>query len=501
MAAPLGEKPVVGIDPGFRTGCKVAAVDATGKMLEHQVLFPLMPGPKRDQAKTALAGLLDRFGAETISVGNGTASRETCAFLKEFAKARPALRYVVVSEAGASVYSTSGVGREEFPDLDPAARSAVSIARRLQDPLAELVKAPPRSVGVGQYQHDVDPRLLKESLWRVVARAVNRVGVNLNTASASLLSYVAGVGPALARAIVQRRDAAGRFPSREALREVPGLGDKTFQQCAGFLRVPDGEEPLDATAVHPEWYPIARGILRDARRAPREIAANPSVLANLMAKHYVMPEAGIPTVLQVMEELKRPSRDPRGVFTPVEYAAGIERLADLKEGMVLMGVVTNVAAFGAFVDIGVHQEGLVHISQMADGFVADPSAVVHPGDRVKVRVIKVEPERKRFSLSMKGVQEAPLTVVPPPAAEGETAPGAERHADAAPDEPAATQPAPPVEESAAPVSPVEPSAAAAPPATAVAAPPAVAASVPAAVAAPVARPPPPEDSNAPKDAF
>ena len=404
LAAPAGPRPTLGLDPGLRTGVKAAVVDATGKVLETATLYPFPP--KRDVAgaEAALLAMLARHGVELIAIGNGTASRETDRFVAEAlgrmpAPARPVR--VIVSEAGASVWSASEGAAAEFPDLDVSLRGAVSIARRLQDPLAELVKIAPQSIGVGQYQHDVDQRRLERALAGVVEDAVNAVGVDLNTASPQLLAHVAGLGPSLAQAIVAHRDRSGAFQSRKALREVTGLGPKAFEQCAGFLRIRGGEDPLDASAVHPEAYGVARRIVAACGRDLRAIMGNPEVLRGLRAQDFVDERFGLPTVRDILAELEKPGRDPRPAFVTARLAEGVEDIRDLRPGLVLEGTVTNVAAFGAFVDIGVHQDGLVHISQLADRFVKDPHEVVKAGDIVKVRVTEIDLGRKRIALSMR----------------------------------------------------------------------------------------------------
>jgi len=405
LAAPAGARPVLGLDPGIRTGVKAAVVDATGKLLDTATLYPFQPRNDLRGAMEAIRALVARHRIELIAIGNGTASRETERLVAEALKALPAgaarpLR-VVVSEAGASVYSASELAAAEFPDLDVSLRGAVSIARRLQDPLAELVKIAPQSIGVGQYQHDVDQRRLARALDGVVEDAVNGVGVDLNTASAPLLARVAGLGPSLARAVVAHRDAQGPFAARRALLKVPGLGPRAFEQCAGFLRIRDGAEPLDASSVHPEAYDVARRIVAACGRDIRAIMGNPAALKGLRAEQFVDDRFGLPTVRDILAELEKPGRDPRPEFRSASFAEGVEDIGDLRPGMVLEGTVTNVAAFGAFVDIGVHQDGLVHVSQLADRFVKDPHEVVKAGDVVRVRVVEVDPARKRIGLSMR----------------------------------------------------------------------------------------------------
>jgi uncharacterized protein len=405
LAAPAGPRPTLGLDPGIRTGVKAAVVDATGKLLETATLYPFQPRMDVAGAQAAITAMIRRHGIELIAIGNGTASRETEKLVAETLKAlphgtpRPAS--VIVSEAGASVYSASELAAQEFPGLDVSLRGAVSIARRLQDPLAELVKITPQSIGVGQYQHDVDQRRLTQALDAVVEDAVNAVGVDLNMASAPLLARVAGLGASLAQAIVAHRDAHGQFPSRKALLKVAGLGPKAFEQCAGFLRLRDSAEPLDATSVHPEAYEVARRIVKACGRDIRAIMGAPDALRGLRAEEFVDDRFGLPTVRDILAELEKPGRDPRPDFVTARFAEGIDDIKDLRPGMSLEGTVTNVAAFGAFVDIGVHQDGLVHVSQLADRFVKDPHEVVKAGDVVRVRVVDVDVPRKRIGLSMR----------------------------------------------------------------------------------------------------
>ncbi|WP_238364188.1 Tex family protein [Mesobacterium pallidum] len=405
LAAPAGAKATLGLDPGIRTGVKCAVVDATGKLVDTATIYPFQP--KRDVrgAEATLLGLIARHKVDLIAIGNGTASRETDALVADVLKLLPAgapkPTKVVVSEAGASVYSASETAAREFPDLDVSLRGAVSIARRLQDPLAELVKIEPQSIGVGQYQHDVDQRRLAKALEGVVEDAVNAVGVDLNTASAPLLAHVAGLGPSLAQAIVFHRDASGAFPSRKALLKVPGLGPKAYEQAAGFLRIRDGDEPLDASAVHPEAYGVARRIVQACGRDLRALMGDGAALKRLNAQDFVDESFGLPTVRDILSELEKPGRDPRPSFKTASFTDGVEEIGDLKPGMRLEGTVTNVAAFGAFVDVGVHQDGLVHISQLADRFVKDPHEVVKAGDVVQVTVMEVDIPRKRIGLSMR----------------------------------------------------------------------------------------------------
>ncbi|RWR11379.1 Tex family protein [Paenirhodobacter populi] len=405
LAAPAGAKATLGLDPGIRTGVKAAVVDATGKLLATDTLYPFQPKNDLRGAQAAIIRLIAAHGVDLIAIGNGTASRETEKLVAETLKLLPAgVRApvkVVVSEAGASVYSASELAAREFPDLDVSLRGAVSIARRLQDPLAELVKIEPKSIGVGQYQHDVDQSKLGRALEGVVEDAVNAVGVDLNTASAPLLAHVSGLGPGLAEAIVAHRDANGAFRSRKALLKVARLGPRAFEQCAGFLRIRDGEEPLDASSVHPEAYDVARRIVKACGRDIRALMGDGAALKRLNPADFVDASFGLPTVRDILAELEKPGRDPRPSFVTASFADGIEDIKDLRPGMQLEGTVTNVAAFGAFVDIGVHQDGLVHVSQLADRFVKDPHEVVKAGDVVKVRVTEVDIPRKRIGLTMR----------------------------------------------------------------------------------------------------
>ncbi len=401
LAAPLGGRPVIGIDPGQRTGCKLAVVDATGRMLEHTVLMLVQGDGALERSRQTLQKLVERHKPSAVAVGNGTHGRETEAFVREALGKDSAVLTVMVNEAGASVYSASEVAREEFPDLDLTVRGAISIARRLQDPLAELVKVDPKSIGVGQYQHDVFQPLLAKKLDEVVESCVNSVGVELNTASASLLGYVAGIGPTLAKRIVQHRDANGPFRSRRQVLDVSGLGPKTFEQAAGFLRIRDGEHPLDKSAVHPERYAVVEHIAKDLGVELATLVGNASLASRVQWQKYVQGDVGEFTLRDIVEELKRPAADPRAEFEAPKFRDDVRSMEDLKPGMQLEGVVTNVTAFGAFVDIGVHQDGLVHVSQLADRFVKDPAEVVRPGDRIKVRVLEVDLARKRISLTAK----------------------------------------------------------------------------------------------------
>ncbi|MCK0745805.1 Tex family protein [Chromohalobacter nigrandesensis] len=402
LAAPAGAKATLAIDPGLRTGCKVVVVDATGKYLEDTVIYPHAPQQRWDQALTTLAALVDKHDVALVAVGNGTASRETDKLAGELVKqaSRP-LAKVMVSEAGASVYSASELASREFPQLDVTVRGAISIARRLQDPLAELVKIEPKSIGVGQYQHDVSQVQLSRSLEAVIEDCVNAVGVELNTASGALLSRVSGLNPTLAENIVAQRDAKGRFASRRELLDVSRLGPKTFEQCAGFLRIADGDNPLDASAVHPEAYAVVNRIAQRHARDLAGVIGDSGFLKTLDPADYVDDTFGVPTISDILKELDKPGRDPRPEFKAAEFREGVETLKDLEPGMVLEGSVTNVTHFGAFVDIGVHQDGLVHISALSEKFVEDPRQVVKAGDIVKVKVMQVDLERSRIGLSMR----------------------------------------------------------------------------------------------------
>lgn len=402
LAAPLGQKRVMGIDPGFRTGCKVVCLDAKGTLLHHEAVFPHPPRADRAMASRRLAYMVTAYGIEAVAIGNGTASRETEAFVRQVLQQTPVY---VVSEDGASVYSASKTAREEFPDEDVTVRGAVSIGRRLMDPLAELVKIDPKSIGVGQYQHDVDQAKLKRSLDMTVESCVNSVGVNLNTASAHLLAYVSGLGPALAKNIVDYRTANGPFASRRELLKVPRLGRAAFEQCAGFLRIPGAANPLDNTAVHPESYNIVERMARDSRCTVAELIADRKRRADIDLSRYVSADAGMSTLTDIMAELDKPGRDPRGQAEEFAFSDDVHTPADLHEGMVLPGIVTNITNFGAFVDIGVHQDGLVHISQMADRYVSDPAQVVSLHQHVCVRVTGIDLKRNRISLSMRNIDD------------------------------------------------------------------------------------------------
>jgi uncharacterized protein len=407
LAAPAGPKAVLALDPGLRTGCKVAVVDATGKLLETATVYPHQPRNDWQGSLETLARLAMEHNVELISIGNGTGSRETDKLAVELIKLVAAknpehkLTKVVVSEAGASVYSASAFAAAEFPELDVSLRGAVSIARRLQDPLAELVKIDPKSIGVGQYQHDVNQRALARSLAATVEDCVNAVGVDLNTASAPLLARVSGLNSALAKNIVEYRDANGPFPNRNTIRSIPRLGDKTFEQAAGFLRINNGDNPLDRSSVHPEAYPVVERILQRIGKGIHEVMGQPSALNGLTPTEFTDEKFGVPTVRDILAELEKPGRDPRPEFKTATFREGIESLADLEAGMILEGAVTNVAAFGAFVDIGVHQDGLVHVSALANRFVKDPHDVVKPGQIVKVKVLEVDVKRQRTALTMR----------------------------------------------------------------------------------------------------
>ncbi len=403
LAAPAGTRATMGLDPGFRTGVKVAVVDATGKVAATDTIYPHVPQQKWDQSLATLARLAREHDVELIAIGNGTASRETDKLAADLIAAQPELKLtkVMVSEAGASVYSASAFASQELPDLDVSLRGAVSIARRLQDPLAELVKIDPKSIGVGQYQHDLSEVKLSRSLDAVVEDCVNGVGVDVNTASAPLLSRVSGIGSGLAENIVAHRDANGPFRTRKALKDVARLGPKAYEQCAGFLRIRGGDDPLDASSVHPEAYPVVRRMVKTAGGEVSSLIGNTAVLRSLKPADFVDDSFGLPTVTDILQELEKPGRDPRPVFKTATFKEGVEKIGDLAAGMLLEGVVTNVAAFGAFVDVGVHQDGLVHVSAMSKTFVKDPRDVVKPGDIVRVKVLDVDIPRKRISLTLR----------------------------------------------------------------------------------------------------
>ncbi len=411
LAAPAGPKVTIGLDPGMRTGVKVAVVDATGKVVDTDVIYPHQPKNDWEGSLHTLAKLAEKHQATLISIGNGTASRETDRLAQDLIKAKPELKLtkIVVSEAGASVYSASEYASKELPGMDVSLRGAVSIARRLQDPLAELVKIDPKSIGVGQYQHDVMQTQLAKSLVAVVEDCVNAVGVDVNTASAPLLARVSGLSSTVAEGIVSYRDSNGAFQTRADLRSVPRLGEKTFEQAAGFLRIMNGTDPLDASAVHPESYPLVEKILKDIKKGVKEVIGDSSILKSLHPEKYVDEKFGLPTVTDIIKELEKPGRDPRPEFTTATFKDGVEKISDLKTDMILEGVVTNVAAFGAFVDIAVHQDGLVHISALANTFVKDPHTVVKAGQVVKVKVLEVDEKRKRIALTMRLSDEAPKT--------------------------------------------------------------------------------------------
>jgi uncharacterized protein len=400
LAPPLGQKAVLAIDPGFRTGCKVACLDRQGKLLHHETIFPTMSDRARDDSANAVRQMCEKFQVEAIAVGNGTASRETEAFLRTVGLSKD-IQVVIVNESGASVYSASETAREEFPDHDITVRGAVSIGRRLMDPLAELVKIDPKAIGVGQYQHDVDQGELKKCLDDVVVSCVNAVGVEVNTASSQLLSYVSGLGPSLADNIIKHRNDNGPFGSREELKKVKRLGPMAFEQAAGFLRIRDGLNPLDASAVHPESYPIVESMAKDQGCAVADLMRDEALRGKIDLNKYVTEKTGLPTLKDIMAELAKPGRDPRAKLENIAFAEGIEKITDLVPGMKLPGVVTNITAFGAFVDIGVHQDGLVHLSELADRYVKYPGDVVKVSQRVDVTVISVDLERNRISLSMK----------------------------------------------------------------------------------------------------
>lgn len=411
LAAPAGAKITLGLDPGIRTGVKVAIVDATGKLLVTDTIYPHPPRRQWDESISTLAKLIARHRVELISIGNGTGSRETDQLVNDLMKRHSELKFskITVSEAGASVYSASELASREFPDLDVSLRGAISIARRLQDPLAELVKIEPKSIGVGQYQHDINQVQLARGLDAVVEDCVNAVGVDVNTASVALLKQVSGLSLNVSENIVGFRNENGPFKNRKQLKKVPRLGEKAYEQAAGFLRIMYGDNPLDASSVHPEAYPVVEAILEDTGKSIRDIIGQSSFLRNLNPTNYIQNNFGLPTVTDILKELEKPGRDPRPEFKSVQYQAGIEKISDLEVGMSLNGVVTNVANFGAFVDIGVHQDGLVHISHLSDTFIKDPRDAVKTGDIVKVKVLEIDVERKRISLSMKSDTEITKT--------------------------------------------------------------------------------------------
>lgn len=402
LSAPLGQKRAMGVDPGFRTGCKVVCLDEQGNLLHHEAIFPHPPVNKPQQAAQQVEKMVERFNIEAIAIGNGTASRETTAFIKSL-HFNHDVKQFVVSEDGASVYSASKTAREEFPDEDVTVRGAVSIGRRLMDPLAELVKIDPKSIGVGQYQHDVDQTKLKKSLDLTVESCVNTVGVNLNTASQHLLTYVSGLGPTLAKNIVEYRKENGAFTSRAQLKKVSRLGPSAFEQCAGFLRIPGAKNPLDNSAVHPESYKIVEQMAKDCHCTVSDLIKDKKKRESIDIKRYITDTIGIPTLTDIIKELEKPGRDPREQIEAFEFDKNVTTVDDLIEGMILPGIITNITNFGAFVDVGVHQDGLVHISQLADRYVSDPTQVVKLHQHVKVRVVEVDRKRNRISLSMKGV--------------------------------------------------------------------------------------------------
>ena len=402
MAAPAGPKVTIGIDPGFRTGCKVAVIDATGKFLQNATIYPTAPKNDTQGAGQTLLKLIKKYNAELIAIGNGTASRETDAFVGKLIKENKlTASSVMVSEAGASIYSASDIAVKEFPDLDITVRGAISIARRLQDPLAELVKSDPKSIGVGQYQHDVNQTKLKKCLDRIVESCVNHVGVDLNMASAPLLSYVAGIGPKLAENIVNFRNENGRFSKRSELLSVSKLGKKAFEQAAGFLRIRGGSQPLDNSAVHPESYAVAKQMAKYLKADLKTLVGNAALSGKLTAADFVSDRFGEPTIADIIAELGKPGRDPRDEFKAVKFDSKVNSVSDLKPGMVLEGVITNVTHFGAFIDIGVHQDALIHISQLADEFVQDPNEFVSVGDVTKVKILEVDPNGKRIGATRK----------------------------------------------------------------------------------------------------
>lgn len=421
LAPPLGRKNVLAVDPGFRTGCKVVCLDRQGKLLHHEVIYPTTGDYRLREAADVVRALCQKYQVEAIAIGNGTAGRETETFIRAL-KLPASISVVMVNESGASIYSASEVAREEFPNEDVTVRGAVSIGRRLMDPLAELVKLDPKSIGVGQYQHDVDQRALKNSLDDVVMSCVNGVGVELNTASKQLLSYVSGLGPVLAANIVAYRNEKGPFKKRSQLLEVPRLGGKAFEQAAGFLRIRDGEHPLDASAVHPESYTVVDAMARDLNCSVRDLLVQPALRQKITPQRYVTETVGLPTLNDILSELAKPGRDPRQQFEVFAFQEGVDKIEDLKPGMKLPGIVTNVTAFGAFVDIGVHQDGLVHVSQLADRFVKNPAEVVRVQQKVMVTVTDVDLPRKRIALSMKANPEIA------PSGSGKTSPGGPRPA-------------------------------------------------------------------------
>ncbi len=404
LASPLGQVTTLAIDPGFRTGCKVVILDPQGKLLHNETIYPHPPVAQYKLASDKLKRLVLQYKVDAIAIGNGTAGRETENFIRYIPFEREVKAYMV-NESGASVYSASPVARAEFPDYDVTVRGAVSIGRRLMDPLAELVKIDPKSIGVGQYQHDVNQKRLQESLEQTVESCVNYVGVELNTASKELLSYVSGIGPSLARNIIDYRNEHGPFPSRESLKQVPRFGAKAFEQSAGFLRIRDAENPLDRSAVHPESYPVVKAMAAEMNCSVADLILHKGIRDNINLAHFITPKVGLPTLTDIMKELAKPGRDPRTQFEKFEFDKNVRKIEDLQPGMVLPGIVTNITNFGCFVDIGVHQDGLVHVSNLSDKRVANPGEVVHLNQKVMVRVVGVEIERKRISLSMRGVEQ------------------------------------------------------------------------------------------------
>lgn len=402
MSSPLGEKRILALDPGYRTGCKIVCIDKQGNLLHNSTIYPHAPQRETKQAKHKISTLVEQYKIEAIAIGNGTASRETEQFIRSIRYNRD-IQVFVVSEAGASVYSASKVAREEFPEYDVTVRGAVSIGRRLMDPLAELVKIDPKSIGVGQYQHDVDQNKLKDSLDQVVESCVNAVGVDLNTASKHLLTYVSGLGPQLAANIVEYRAGNGAFKSRAQLKEVPRLGPKAYEQAAGFLRIRNADNPLDNSAVHPESYKVVDAMAKDLKVSVGDLISKEELRKQIILQKYVTPKVGLPTLSDIMNELTKPGRDPRQIIKVFEFAEGIHKIEDLHIGMTLPGIVTNITNFGAFVDVGVKQDGLVHISQLADKYISDPNDVVHLHQHVKVKVLEVDIARKRIQLTMKGI--------------------------------------------------------------------------------------------------
>ncbi|WP_432738176.1 Tex family protein [Maridesulfovibrio sp. FT414] len=400
LSPPLGGKRIMALDPGFRTGAKLVCLDEQGTLLVNDTIYPVTSEGKKAEAAQKVRQLVEKHRIEAIAIGNGTAGRETEQFIKELGLDN-SINVIMVNESGASVYSASEIAREEFPDHDITVRGAVSIGRRLMDPLAELVKIDPKSIGVGQYQHDVDQKGLAESLGRVVESCVNMVGVELNTASARLLQYVSGLGPVLAKNIISYRDENGPFAERKDLLKVPRLGPKVYEQCAGFLRIRGAKNPLDSTAVHPERYKTVTSMAKDLKASVADLISSSDLRREIKIEKYVSEDLGLPTLEDIMKELEKPGRDPRREFETVSFDDSVKEVRDLRQGMILNGIVTNVTAFGAFVDVGVHQDGLVHVSRLADRFIRDPAEVVHPGQPVKVKVMEVDQERKRISLSIK----------------------------------------------------------------------------------------------------